>query len=105
MNSHKVSNDLLIFKELPKDKRKALKKEFYNIPEVKKREKLLIIAAVIFAMIVIASAVIGLLTRHTTFAASFSPMVFLCVLPAIISQQKFEKWLENEKNIATKRKK
>ena len=105
MNSHEVNNEPLIFKELPKDQRKTLKKEFYNIPEVKKRGKLFIIVTVIFAMIMIASAIIGLLTSNVTITASFSPLVFFCVFPAIMSQQKFEKWLETEKNIVMKRKK
>ena len=97
------SNKPLIFKELPKEQRKALQKEYYATAEAKKMNKTLTIVAVIIGAIVIASAIIGLLTRRESFFASF-PAVIICICPAIISQNKFEKWLISEKNIVIKQK-
>ena len=94
----------LVFKELPKDQRKVLQKEYYATVEAKKMNKTLTIVAVIIGVIVIASAIIGLLTSHQSFFATF-PTVIICILPAIISQNKFEKWLTSEKNIVMKQKK
>ena len=98
------SNKPLIFKELTKEQRKALQKEYNAIPEAKKTNKTLTIVAVIIGVIVIVSAIIGLLTSHQSFFTPF-PAVILCILPAIISQNKFEKWLMSEKNIVMKQKK
>ena len=94
----------LIFRELPKEQRKALQKEYFGTAEAKKMNKQFIIIAVIFAALVITGAIIGILTNHESFFATF-PTFFICIWPAIISQQKFEKWLEAEKNIVMKRKK
>jgi len=104
MNEINVNNKTLIFKALPKEQRKALQKEYYATAEAKKLNKTLTIVAVIIGVIVIASAVIRLLTNHQSFFASF-PTVIICILPAIISQNKFEKWLMSEKNIIMKQKK
>jgi len=93
----------LVFKALPKDQRKALQKEYYATSEAKKMSKTLTIVAVVIGVIVIASAIIGLLTRHQSFFAPF-PSVIICIWPAIISQNKFEKWLASEKNIVMKQK-
>jgi len=94
----------LIFKELPKEQRKALQKEFAQTAESKKTSRVLIAIAVIFAVVVIAGAIIGLRTGHDGYYVTF-PSFFICVWPAIISQQKFEKWLAAEKNIVMKKKK
>lgn len=72
--------------------------------ESKKINRTLIIVVVIFAALVIAGAVIGIMTDHEGFFA-VSPTFFICIWPAIISQQKFEKWLAEEKNIVMKREK
>jgi len=98
------NNETLLFKELPKEQRKALQKEFSETAESKKMNRVLIIVAVIFAVLVIASAIIGIYTNHEGFFVTF-PTFFICVWPAMISQQKFEKWLAAEKNIVMKRKK
>ena len=98
------SNKPLIFKELPKEQRKALQKEYYATAEAEKMTKTLTIVAVIIGVIVIASTIIGLLTSHQSFFAPF-PAVIICILPAIISQNKFEKWLTSEKNVVMKQKK
>ena len=98
------NNETLLFKELPKEQRKALQKEFSETAESKKMNRVLIIVAVIFAVLVIVSAIIGLYTNHEGFFVTF-PTFFICVWPAMISQQKFEKWLAAEKNIVMKRKK
>ena len=98
------NNEPLVFNELPKEQRKALQKEFSKTAESKKMSKVIIIVAVIFAALVIASAIIGIYTNHEGFFATF-PTFFICIWPAIISQQKFEKWLETEKNIIMRKKK
>ena len=98
------NNKPLIFKELPKEQRKALQKEYSATAEAKKVNKTLTIIAVIIGAIVISSAIIGLLTSHQSFFAPF-PAVIICIWPAIISQNKFEKWLASEKNIVMKQKK
>ena len=97
------TNEPLLFKELPKEEQKALQKEFSKTAESKKMSRIFIMIAVIFAVLVIASAIIGIYTDHKGFFATF-PTFFICIWPAVISQQKFEKWLETEKNIVMKRK-
>ena len=104
MNESNGSGSPLVFKELPKEQRKALQKEYYATAEAKKMHKTLVIVAVVIGAIVIVSTFIGLVTSHQSFFASF-PASFICIWPAIISQSKFEKWLVSEKNIVMKRKK
>ena len=104
MDEIKRNSGPLVFKELPKEQQKALQKEYYATAEAKKMNKTLTIVVVIIGVTVIASAIIGLLTSHQSFFAPF-PAVIICIWPAIISQNKFEKWLASEKNIAMKRKK
>ena len=99
-----AGDELLFYKELPKEKRKALRKEYFKTSEAKKMNRTFIIVAVIFAVVVIAGAVIAAITKRDSFYGTF-PIYLLCVWPAVISQQKFEKWLAAEKNIAMKRKK
>ena len=103
MEQNNNANEPLLFKELPKEQRKALQKEFNQTADAKKASRALIIVAVIFALIAVAGAVATIFTDHD-FYFSF-PIVFIVILPSIISQQKFEKWLEAEKNIVMKRKK
>ena len=103
MSEGNVSSNPLIFKELPKEQRKALQKEYSTTAEAKKMNKTLTIAAIIIGAIVIASTIIGLSTNHESFFATF-PTAIICIWPAIISQNKFEKWLMLEKNIVMKQK-
>ena len=103
MNEINVNNEPLIFKELPKEQRKALQKEYSKTAESKKMNKTLTIVAVITGAIVITSAIIGLLTKHESFFVTF-PVFFFCIYPAVINQNNFEKWLTSEKNIVMKRK-
>ena len=103
MNDSNANNEALIFKELPKEQRKALRKEFSKTAEWKKTNTTLTIVAVIIGAIVIVGAIIGMVTEHKGFFGTF-PTFFFCIWPAMISQQKFEKWLAAEKNIAIKRK-
>jgi len=103
MSGTNGNSNPLFFKELPKEQRKALQKEYYATAEAKKMNKTLTIVAVIIGVIVIASAIIGLWTGHQSFFAPF-PAVIICIWPAIISQNKFEKWLASEKNIVMKQK-
>ena len=97
------NNKPLIFKELTKEQRKALQKEYSATAEAKKMNKTLTIVAVIIGAIVITSAIIGLLTKHESFFTTF-PAVIICIWPAFISQSKFEKWLASEKNVIMKQK-
>ena len=104
MSEINADNNPSVFKELPKEQRKALQTEYNATTEAKKMNKTLTIVAVIIGVIVIVSAIIGLLTSHQSFFAPF-PAVIICIWPAIISQNKFEKWLASEKNIVMKQKK
>jgi Ni/Fe-hydrogenase subunit HybB-like protein len=104
MGEINTGNEPLIFKELPKEQRKALQKEFSQTAESKKMSKIIIIVAVILAVVVIAGAIIAVTTGHEGFYGAV-PVYIFCAWPAIISQQKFEKWLAVEKNIVMKRKK
>ena len=97
-----MSNNTTVFKELPKEQRKALQKEFYRTPEAKKFSKIIIIIAFIFSAFTTSAAIAGTLLNHTFYY--FTPIFFIVILPAIISQQKFEKWLMTEKNVIMKRK-
>jgi len=92
------NGESIIYKELPKEQKKALQKEFQKTAEAKKMNRLFITMAVIFAIMVIAGAIIGVKTGHEGYFATF-PIFFICILPAIVSQNKFEKWLLTEKNI------
>ena len=103
MSEINADNNPSVFKELPKEQRKALQKEFYATAEAKKMNKTLTTVAIIIGVIIIASAIIGLLTNHQSFFATF-PTATICIWPAIISQNKFEKWLASEKNIVMKQK-
>ena len=97
-------NEPLVFKELPKEQRKALQKEYSKTDEAKKINRALIIVAVIFAVVVIAIAVISIVTKDGSFSVAY-PSFLICILPAVMQQQKFEKWLEAEKNIIVRKKK
>ena len=98
MEDNAIGNQPQLFKELPKEQRKALQKEYNQTAEAKKANKTFTIIAIIFAVVVITCAVIGLLTDNDGFFGTF-PVFIICIWPAIISQQKFEKWLAAEKNI------
>lgn len=102
MEEYSANNEPLIFRELPKEQRKELQKEFFKTPEAKKMNKTFIIVAVIFAVVIIAAAIIGILTGRDGFFTTF-PTFLICIWPAILSQQKFEKWLANEKGVIMKR--
>ena len=92
----------LIFKELPKEQQKALQKEFSELPEAKKLKRLFITIAIIFTAVVIAIAVITIVTKNYSTSVAY-PTFLICVFPALIRQQKFEKWLAAEKNIIMKK--
>jgi len=79
-----------------------LEKEFSGTAEAKKINKTFVFVAVILAAVAIMGAVIGFLTKHESFFA-FSPIVFLCIWPAVLTQSKFENWLATEKNIVMKK--
>jgi len=98
-----TGSEPLLYKELPKAQRKELQNEYFKTPEAKKMNRLFIIVAVIIAVVMVAGAVIGVMTGHDLFFGTV-PVFFICIWPAVISQQKYEKWLEAEKNIITKRK-
>ena len=98
------NNELLLFNELSKEQKKALQKEFSQTTESKKMNRMIIILAVIFGAVVMVSAIIGIYTGSDGFYITF-PVFFIVIWPAIISQQKFEKWLADEKGIAMKREK
>ena len=96
------NNEPLFFYELPKDQRKELQKEFSKTADAKKTNRVLIIVAVIFAVAVVASVIIGIITGHEGYFAT-TPFFLVCILPAVVTQQKLEKWLLEEKNIHMKK--
>jgi len=93
----------LVFRELPKEQRKALQKEFNQTPEAKKMNRSILIVVVLFAVVMIAGAAVAVTAGHESFFTSF-PVFLVCLLPAVLSQKKFEKWLMAEKNILIKKK-
>ena len=95
-------NEPLLFKDLPKEQRKALQKEFNQTPEGKKSNRNLILITIVIAIVGIAFAVI--ITMMTGSSTSYYPTL-LFIVPALISQNKFEKWLLAEKNIVISKKK
>jgi len=103
MEKNNIGNEPLLFCDLPKEEQKSLRKEFSQTAEAKKDSKALIVVVVIFAAIAVTGAIITIFTDHN-FSFTF-PVVFLVILPSVIRQQKFEKWLTAEKNITTKREK
>ena len=96
------TNEPLFYNELPKEKRKELQKEFSKTAEAKKTSRVLIIVVSIFAAIMIAGAIIGVVTGNEGYFVTF-PIFLVCILPAVISQQKFEKWLMEEQNTFMKK--
>jgi len=103
MEEFDANSSPLVYKELSKEQKKALQKEFNKTDESKKMGRILIIVAAIFGAIMIIGAVIGVMTGNDGYYVTF-PTFFIILLPAAISQQKFEKWLAKEKNIVMKRK-
>jgi len=102
MEEMQTTNEPRLFKELPKEQRKALQKEFNQTPEAKKMNRTIMIVAIVFAVLAIAWATVVITSRHESSYSTF-PVFLVCIWPAIISQNKFEKWLETEKNIFMRR--
>ena len=96
-----VSSEPAVFKELPKEQQRALRKEF---DKTTKAGRNMIIYVVVMAAVLIAVAVCGLLAENWVFTGGAFPMGFFVVLIAV-NEDKFAKWLEAEKNIVLKRKK
>ena len=103
MEKNNIGNEPLLFKDLPKEEQKSLRKEFSQTAEAKKESRALIIVVVIFAAIAVAGAIFTIFTEYN-FSFTF-PIVFVVILPSVISQQKFEKWLAAKKNIIMKKEK
>jgi len=104
METTHANSEPLVFKELPKEQRKALQKEFSQTTAAKKGNKALIIIAVVFAAAALTGTILGLVTGHESYLSAF-PAFFLCIIPSVVHQQRFEKWLKEEKNIITSPKK
>ena len=99
-----ISNEPLLFRELPKEQRKALQKEYSQNEESKKQDKALVFCAIIYAVVIIVLAIISFTAHNDTYYFS-APTFFIILFPAVARQSSFEKWLSAEKNIVTKRKK
>ena len=91
----------LVFKELPKEQQKALRKEF---SESTKSGRTLILVSFITGAVMIAFAVIGLFTDHRVFTGAVFPVWIVPVFIAL-NEDKLAKWLKAEKNIIMKREK
>jgi len=102
MEEKQTNGAPLMFRELPKEQRKALQKEFNQTPEAKKMNRRMTIVAIFFGILVIAWAIIVLLPDHESSYRTF-PVFLICLWPSIITQNRFEKWLEAEKNIYMRR--
>ena len=94
-------NEPVLFKELPKEEQKALRKEFAGTT---KADKKLIIFAVVMGIVTITIAICGLVVENWILSGSIFPGGTIVILVAM-NEERFVKWLEAEKNIVTKRKK
>ena len=89
------ANKPIVFKELPKEQQKALRKEF---AKATKADRNLIIVAIIIGVVIIVCAVIALFSDHRVFTGTIFPIWIFPVLIAI-NEDKFTKWLKTEKDI------
>ena len=94
-------NKPTIFKELPKEQQKALRKEFAKST---KADRNLIIVSIVIGVVIIACSVIALLSDHRIFSGTIFPIWIFPVMIAI-NEDKFTKWLKAEKDIIMKKKK
>ena len=101
MTDSNFNPEPLLFKELPKEQQKELRKEF---DKTSKTNKTLIVVTIVMAIVLIASAVLGLFTDHRLFGGTIFPAWIIPIF-IVLNEDKFAKWLEAEKNITMKRKK
>jgi len=94
--------DPIVYRELTKEQRKTLSKEYSKTPEAKKLKAVLLIMVSVFAVLVIGFAIMSIFFVHEMYIGMPFP-VFFCIFPAIISQNKYENWLKTQKNIIMKR--
>jgi len=104
MEETQTTSAPLVYSELSKEQKRDLQKEYSKTPEAKKTNRWFIALVVLFAAVFIAGAVTGFASENEAIFTTI-PVVFICILPATISQGKYEKWLAAEKNIIMKREK
>ena len=100
-SSEPVNSEPPVFRELPKERQKALRKEY---SKTSKAGRNIIICSIIIAAAMIAIAVAGIFSEHWVFAGCVFPAWIFPVFAAS-EEEKFIKWLKAEKNIVMKRKK
>ena len=88
-------NKPIIFKELPKEQQKVLRKEFAKST---KADRNLIIVSIVIGVVIIACSVIALFSDHRVFTGTIFPIWIFPVFIAI-NEDKFTKWLKTEKDI------
>ena len=101
MNDSNFNSEPSVFKELPKEQQKELRKEF---SEMTKADRNIIIVSIIVAAVMVTCAIIGIFSDHLVFGGVIFPAWIVPVMVAS-NEDKFAKWLKTEKNIAMKRKK
>jgi len=101
MTDSNFNSEPAIFKELPKEQQKALRKEF---DATTKAGRNLIIVSVIFALAMLAFAFGGIFSEDWIIFGCIFPACFFTVFVATY-EEKFSKWLKSEKNIIMKKKK
>ena len=94
-------SETVVFKELPKEKRKALQEEYNKTAEGKDMNRILKLFIVIVVAIAIIGYTIEFLTGHVSESISIT---LFSILALMIRRIKFERWLETEKSIVMKRK-
>ena len=93
----------VVFRDLPRDQRKALQKEYAATPEGKKMNKTILIVTFIVVGLILALVIISVATNHNTYSGYSTPVPMIWLWPAIIYNSNFEKWLLAEKNIVIRR--
>ena len=94
-----------IFKTLPKDERKALRKEFNKTETAKSLSIGIIIGAIVLAMAMIGSSIVAAVTDASNNMYYLNTIFILMIIPYIVMEDAFFKWLKKEKNIVRKIKK
>ena len=89
------NSEPLVYKDLPKEQQKALRKEFSLISNSGRN---IIIISIIFAIVLIVLAISGFFVENWIFSGILFPA---CILPVFVAmdEEKFAKWLKNEKNM------
>jgi len=93
-------NTLIIFKNLPREEQKALRKQFGKQPNGGKAH---IIVAIVIAAMLVAVTALAIISNYMVEFNSASIAIFLVLLLIALRERRFSKWLEKEKGIPRRR--